>query len=102
MLVRRILPFAIAAATACPAWSQVSSALPPQTIGTLSTDREPPTDLQQVQRLIAIEAAPAGTRARRCSTLVKNPRDAQMRFVRGVILSDHEADRGRRARCSSS
>src|SRR4030095_9589096 len=52
MLVRRILPFAIAAATACPAWSQVSSAIPPQTIGTLSTDREPPTDLQQVQQLI--------------------------------------------------
>ena len=52
MLIRSILPFAIAAATACPAWSQVSTAVPPQTIGTLSTDREPPTDLQQVQQLI--------------------------------------------------
>ena len=87
MLVRRILPFAIVAATTCPAWSQVSSALPPQTIGTLSTDREAPTDLQQVQQLLATNRLPqALTRAD--EHLAKNPRDAQMRFVRGVILTE--------------
>ena len=87
MLVRRILPFAIAAAIACPAWSQVSTAVPPQTIGTLSTDREPPTDLQQVQQLIVSKRLPQAL-ARADEHLVKNPRDAQMRFVRGVILTE--------------
>ena len=87
MLFRRILPFAIVAATTCPAWSQVSSALPPQTIGTLSTDRDPPTDLQQVQQLLATNRLPQAL-ARADEHLAKNPRDAQMRFVRGVILTE--------------
>ena len=87
MLVRHILLIAIVAATTCPAWSQVSSALPPQTIGTLSTDREPPTDLQQVQQLLATNRLPQAL-ARADEHLAKNPRDAQMRFVRGVILTE--------------
>ncbi len=87
MLVRHILLIAIVAATTCPAWSQVSSALPPQTIGTLSTDREPPTDLQQVQQLMAANRLPQAL-ARADEHLAKNPRDAQMRFVRGVILTE--------------
>ena len=87
MLVRHILLIAIVAATTCPAWSQVSSALPPQTIGTLSTDRDPPTDLQQVQQLLATNRLPQAL-ARADEHLAKNPRDAQMRFVRGVILTE--------------
>jgi Flp pilus assembly protein TadD len=87
MLVRHILLIAIVAATTCPAWSQVSSALPPQTIGTLSTDREAPTDLQQVQQLLATNRLPQAL-ARADEHLAKNPRDAQMRFVRGVILTE--------------
>jgi len=69
------------------ALAQVSTALPPPTIGTLPTDREAPTELQQVQQhLAAGRAAQALTLAD--ASLTKNPRDAQMRFVRGVILTE--------------
>jgi Flp pilus assembly protein TadD len=70
-----------------PAWSQVSTALPPQTIGTLATDREQPTELQQVQRQLAVGQATQALQLADAS-LKKNPRDAQMRFVRGVILTE--------------
>jgi tetratricopeptide (TPR) repeat protein len=69
------------------ALAQTSTALPPQTIGRLPTDREIPTDLQQVQALQA-----AGKRADALKladqAIAKNPRDAQMRFVRGVLLTE--------------
>ncbi|HQR21818.1 MAG TPA: tetratricopeptide repeat protein [Burkholderiaceae bacterium] len=69
------------------ALAQVSSAAPPQTIGTLATDKEPPTDLQLVQRQLAAgHAAQALELAD--DSLKKNPRDAQMRFLRGVILTE--------------
>ncbi len=78
---------ALSALTALPAVAQTSSGLPPQTIGRLPTDSEIPTELQQVQQLLA-----AGRRqdalARVDAVLAKNPRDAQMRFVRGVILTE--------------
>jgi len=87
MSLRCVLPPLIAAALAAPVWSQVSSSLPPQTVGTLSTDREPLTELQQVQQLINAGRLPqALTRAE--EQLARNPRDAQMRFVRGVILTE--------------
>jgi Flp pilus assembly protein TadD len=77
----------LSAAAASPALAQVSSALPPQTIGRLPTDSEIPTELQQIQQLLA-----AGKRqdalARADAVLAKNPRDSQMRFVRGVILTE--------------
>jgi colicin import membrane protein len=77
----------LSASAALPAVAQTSSALPPQTIGRLPADSEIPTELQQVQQLLA-----AGKRqdalARVDAALAKNPRDAQMRFVRGVILTE--------------
>jgi tetratricopeptide (TPR) repeat protein len=45
------------------------------------------TELQQVQKLMAAGQMKAAL-ARADEHLVKNPRDAQMRFVRGVILTE--------------
>lgn len=67
--------------------AQVSTALPPQTIGTLATDQPEPTELQQVQKLMTAGRLPQALQ-RADAQLAKNPRDAQMRFVRGVILTE--------------
>lgn len=72
---------------AASAVAQPSTSLPPQTVGDFTTDREPPTELQQVQRLVAA-GRPGEALAQADAVLAKNPRDAQMRFVRGVILTD--------------
>ena len=77
----------VLALPASAALAQVSTALPPQTIGTLATDKELLTELQQVQQLLAAGRAPQAL-ARADAQLAKNPRDAQMRFVRGVILTE--------------
>lgn len=69
------------------AHGQVSTGLPPQTIGTLPSDKELPTELEQVQRLLAT-GHPQQALDRADAQLAKNPRDAQMRFVRGVILTE--------------
>lgn len=68
-----------------PAPAQVSS--PMQSVPAPANERVELTELQQVQKLMgaghvqrALERADAH--------LAKNPRDAQMRFVRGVILSE--------------
>ncbi len=66
---------------------QVSTGLPPQTIGTLPSDKEIPTELQQVQQMLAAGRAQQALE-RADAQLAKNPRDAQMRFVRGVILTE--------------
>jgi Flp pilus assembly protein TadD len=87
MSLRCILPAVIVAALAAPTWSQVSSSLPPQAVGTLPGDKEPPTELQQVQQLINSGRLPQAL-ARTEEQLARNPRDAQMRFVRGVILTE--------------
>ena len=84
LLLAGLVAFAMMIPTA---WSQVSTALPPQTIGTLATDREQPTELQQVQRQLAAGQATQALQLADAS-LKKNPRDAQMRFVRGVILTE--------------
>jgi tetratricopeptide (TPR) repeat protein len=70
---------------AAPAAAQISTSLPPQTIGRLPSDRDIPTELQQVQ---ALQAAGRRTDALKLADelLAKNPRNAQMRFVRGVLL----------------
>jgi tetratricopeptide (TPR) repeat protein len=84
------LAFACLLALALPvsaALAQVSTALPPQTIGTLDTDKELLTELQQVQQLMSAGRAPQAL-ALADEHLAKNPRDAQMRFVRGVILTE--------------
>ncbi len=69
------------------AMAQVSTALPPQTIGTLAHDQPEPTELQQVQKLMAAGRMPDAL-ARADAQLAKNPKDAQLRFVRGVILTE--------------
>jgi len=74
-------------AAAGTASAQISTALPPQTIGTLSADQPEPTELQQVQKLMAAGRHEQALK-RADAQLAKNPRDAQMRFVRGVILTE--------------
>jgi tetratricopeptide (TPR) repeat protein len=84
LLLAGLVAFAMMIPTA---WSQISTALPPQTIGTLATDKDAPTELQQVQRHLAAGQASQALQLADAS-LQKNPRDAQMRFVRGVILTE--------------
>ena len=61
--------------------------VPPPPVGDITVDRAEPTALQEVRKLIAAgQGKQALTRAE--LHLAKNPRDAQMRFVRGVILTD--------------
>ncbi len=69
------------------AHGQGSTGLPPQTIGTLPSDKEIPTELQQVQQLLAAGRTQQALE-KADAQLAKNPRDAQMRFVRGVILTE--------------
>ena len=59
----------------------------PPPVGDITTDQLDPTPLEEVQKLIA---AGKGNQAlaRAEEHLLKNPRNAQMRFVRGVILTD--------------
>ncbi len=61
--------------------------MPPPPIGDITVDRVEPTALQEVRKLIAAGQGKQAL-ARAESHLAKNPRDAQMRFVRGVILTD--------------
>lgn len=69
--------------------------VPPPPIGDISTDQIVPTPLEEVQKLIAAgRSKQALERAE--EYLVKNPRNAQIRFVRGVILADmNDADAAR-------
>jgi tetratricopeptide (TPR) repeat protein len=63
------------------------SPTPVQSVPAPASDRVEQTELQQVQKLMAAgQFKPALARAD--AHLAKNPRDAQMRFVRGVILSE--------------
>lgn len=65
--------------------AQISS--PAQSVPQPATDRVELTELQQVQKLMAAAQMPQAL-ARADAHLATNPRDAQMRFVRGVILSE--------------
>ena len=61
--------------------------LPAQSVPAPAGDRVELSELQQVQKLMAAgQLKPALALAD--AHLAKNPRDAQMRFVRGVILSE--------------
>jgi colicin import membrane protein len=61
--------------------------LPAPSVPAPAIDRVELSELQQVQKLMAAgQWKPALARAD--AHLAKNPRDAQMRFVRGVILSE--------------
>ena len=89
-MLRRACPtiaFLLLTLAAATAAAQISTALPPQTIGTLAADQPEPTELQQVQKLMAAGRNEQALK-RAEAQLAKNPRDAQMRFVRGVILTE--------------
>jgi tetratricopeptide (TPR) repeat protein len=60
---------------------------PVQSVPEPADRRVEPTELQKVQQLMAAGQLKAAL-ARADEHLVKNPRDAQMRFVRGVILTE--------------
>jgi len=76
---------ALLATVAPPAVAQ--QPLPVQSVPAPAGDRIELSELQQVQKLMAAgQLKPALARAD--AHLASNPRDAQMRFVRGVILSE--------------
>ncbi len=70
--------------------------VPPPAVGDISIERKEATPLEEVKKLIAAgrskQALEFADRQ-----LVKNPRNAQMRFVRGVILSDMNDNAAARA-----
>lgn len=59
----------------------------PPPVGDISVDRTDPTPLEEVRKLVAAGRTKQAL-AFAEEQLVKNPRNAQMRFVRGVILAD--------------
>ena len=61
--------------------------VPPPAIGDISVDRTDATPLEEVRKLIAAGRSKQAL-AFADEQLAKNPRNAQMRFMRGVILSD--------------
>lgn len=65
----------------------LAQATPAQSVPAPANERVELTELQEVQKLMAAgQWKPALARAD--AHLAKNPRDAQMRFVRGVILTE--------------
>jgi tetratricopeptide (TPR) repeat protein len=61
--------------------------VPPPVVGDISVDPKDATPLEEVRKLIATGRSKQAL-AFADEQLVKNPRNAQMRFVRGVILAD--------------
>ncbi len=73
---------------ACAVASSVhAQSTPAQSVPAPAEDRVELTPLQQVQRLMAAGQLKSAL-ARADEHLKKNPRDAQMRFVRGVVLTE--------------
>ena len=70
--------------------------VPPPIVGDISIDRNDATPLEEVRKLIATGRSKQAL-AFAEEQLVKNPRNVQMRFVRGVILSDMNDNDGARA-----
>ena len=60
---------------------------PPPVVGDISVDPKDATPLEEVRKLVAAGRTKQAL-AFADEQLVKNPRNAQMRFVRGVILTD--------------
>lgn len=84
-MLRGLLFAALFISGASVALAQIAS--PAQSVPAPATDRIELTELQQVQKLISEQRfRPALARAD--AHLERNPRDAQMRFVRGVILTE--------------
>ena len=61
--------------------------VPPPPVGDISVNAPDPTPLEEVRKLVAAGRTKQAL-AFADEQLAKNPRNAQMRFVRGVILSD--------------
>lgn len=85
MPVRLLLPSVVAvlALASLPAGAQS----PAQSVGDLVAPQAAPTALEDVQKLLA-SGQPQRALERADAHLAKNPRDAQVRFVRGVILTE--------------
>ncbi len=77
--------FVVAAALAIGSTAHAQPVPPP--VGDIATDQIDPTPLEEVQKLIAAGRSKQALE-RADEHLAKNPRNAQMRFVRGVILAD--------------
>lgn len=84
---------ALLAAALQPAAAQ--QPLPAQSVPAPASDPVELSELQQVQKLMAAGQLKSAL-ARADAHLAKNPRDAQMRFVRGVILSELKDTAGAR------
>ena len=78
--------FVLAVAT-CFGCDVKAQQLTPPLVGDIAVDRNDVAPLEEVKKLIAAGRSKQAL-AFADDQLVKNPRNAQMRFVRGVILSD--------------
>lgn len=65
----------------------VAQTTPASSVGPLQADKDIPTDVQEVQRLSAA-GRPREALALADASLAKNPRNAQLRFIRAVLLTD--------------
>jgi Flp pilus assembly protein TadD len=84
----RPLAFTLAALTsALPGGPFAQQSSPVQSVPAPAGQIIEPSELQQVQKLMGAGLTKQAL-ARADAHLAKNPRDAQMRFVRGVILSE--------------
>jgi Flp pilus assembly protein TadD len=83
----RVLAFAAVVLSGGGSVASAQIASPAQSVPAPASNRIELTELQQVQKLISEDRLrPALARAD--AHLERNPRDAQMRFVRGVILTE--------------
>lgn len=64
-----------------------AQALPAQSVGNIDAEKNAPTPVQEVQRLIAAGQLKQAL-GRADAELAKNPRNAQLRFLRGVIQTE--------------
>lgn len=88
-----VVAAALLAASGPPARAQIATPLP--SVPAPANERVELTELQQVQKLMAAGQMKAAL-ARADAHLARNPRDAQMRFVRGVLLSELKDSAGAR------
>ena len=91
--VSRLWVIGIALAAGATAHAQP---VPPPVVGDISIDRNDATPLEEVRKLIAAGRSKQALVFAEAQ-LVKNPRNAQLRFVRAVILSDMNDNDGARA-----
>ena len=82
-----LVPFFLVAAALGFGGIAYAQPVPPPVVGDISVDPNDATPLEEVRKLIAAGRTKQAL-AFADEHLVKNPRNAQMRFVRGVILSD--------------